>query len=212
MYKLYYTPGSAAMAPHVLLNAIGAPFELVLVDDAKNEQKGAEYLRLNPHGRVPTLVYDGAEVMYESAAICLFLTERHPEAGLAPRPGEPDRGAFLQWMAYLTNTPQEALMHYWHPEYFVDGAERQQAMVAKAEERCDRMFGFLDGRLNRHGPFLCGKNFYACDIFAAMLARWTRKMAKPATTHPEIARLVRHCLAYAPYAKMLKVEGIEQTA
>src|SRR5262245_18974012 len=87
MYKLYYSPGSAAMAPMAILNALQVPHELIKIDDDKNEQKGAEYMRLNPHGRVPTLVYDGGNVMYEAAAICLFLTERHPEAGLAPAPG-----------------------------------------------------------------------------------------------------------------------------
>ena len=80
------------MAPHALLNEIGKPADFIKIDDDKNEQKGAKYLRVNPHGRVPTLIYDGDKVMYESAAICLFLTERHPEAVLAPKPGDPDRG------------------------------------------------------------------------------------------------------------------------
>jgi glutathione S-transferase len=212
MYKLYWSPGSAAMAPQAILNALDVKHELIKVDDDKNEQKSAEYKRLNPHGRVPTLVHDGDQVMYESAAICLFLTERHPEAGLAPAVGHPDRGLFLQWMAYQTNTLQEALMHYWHGNYFIDGAEQQAQMSKKAEQRCDEMFGFLDGTLSRSGPWLCGKNFYACDIFLAMLARWTRKMEKPAVRHKEISRLVRHCLTLPPYAKMLKDQGIDQTA
>jgi len=195
-----------------LLNEIGKPVELIKIDDEKNEQKSAAYMKLNPHGRVPTLIYDGNKLMYESAAICLFLTERHPEAGLAPRPGDPDRGLFLQWMAYLTNTLQEALMHYWHGEYFIDGEAQTKQMSLKAERRCDTMFGFLDGVLAQSGPFLCGKNFYVCDYYAAMMARWTRKMEKPAITHPEIRRLVRHCLARPAYAKMLSAEGIDQSA
>ena len=212
MYKLYWSPGSAAMAPHALLNEIGQPVDLIKIDDEKNEQKSAAYLQVNPHGRVPTLIYDGNKLMYESAAICLFLTERHPEVGLAPKPGDPDRGLFLQWMAYLTNTLQEAQMHYWHGEYFIDGADRKKEVSAKAEIRSDQMFGFLDGVLSRQGPFLCGKNFYVCDYYLAMLARWTRKMAKPAITHPEIRRLVRDCLARPAYAKMLSAEGVDQAA
>ncbi len=57
-----------------------------------------------------------------------------------------------------------------------------------------------------------GKNFYACDIYLAMMARWTRKMEKPAVWHKEIKRLVQHCLTLPAYAKMLKDQGIEQTA
>jgi glutathione S-transferase len=212
MYKLYWSPGSAAMAPMAILNALGVAHALIKIDDERNEQKGAEYLRLNPHGRVPTLIHDGDRVMYEAAAICLFLCERHPEAGLAPAPGDADRGLFLQWMAYLTNTLQEALMHYWHGNYFIDGADRQAALSKKAEERCDAMFGFLDGVLAQHGPWLCGRRFTAADIYLAMLARWTRKMENTAVRHKEIKRLVAHCLALPAYAKMLKDQGIEQTA
>jgi glutathione S-transferase len=212
MYKLYWSPGSAAMAPQAILNAIGVEHELIKLDDDKREQKSAQYMELNPHGRVPTLVYDGTNVMYEAAAICLFLTERHPEAGLAPAPGHPDRGPFLQWMTYQTNTLQEALMHYWHGEYFIDGAEQHAQISKKAEQRCDEMFGFLDGELSRSGPWLCGKNFYACDLYLAMMARWTRKMEKTAVRHKEIKRVVQHCLALPPYAKMLKDQGIEQVA
>jgi glutathione S-transferase len=95
MYKLYWSPGSANMTPHAMLEDIGAPYELIKIDTSKGEQRSAEYRKVNPHARVPTLVYDGGKIMYEAAAISLFLTERHPEAGLAPAPGHADRGPFL---------------------------------------------------------------------------------------------------------------------
>jgi len=107
-YKLFYIPGSAAMAPHAILREIGTPTEFIRLDREKSEQKASDYLKFNPHGRVPTLVYDDGHVIYESAAICQFLTERHPQIGLAPANTHPGRGRFLQWTAYLTNTLQEA--------------------------------------------------------------------------------------------------------
>ena len=55
MYKLYFAPGSAAMAPHAMLQDIGAPFELIRVDTKAGEQRSADYLKLNPHARVPTV-------------------------------------------------------------------------------------------------------------------------------------------------------------
>ena len=79
MYKLYWGRGGANMAPHAVLEEIGAPFELVELDFDRNEHKAAEYLQLNPNGRVPTLIHDG-KAIYESAAILLYLCERHPEA------------------------------------------------------------------------------------------------------------------------------------
>src|SRR5262249_54403696 len=183
MYKLYWSPGGASMAPHAMLEDIGAPYELVKIDTKTGDQRGADYLKLNPHGRVPTLLYDGGKIMYESTAICLFLAERHPEAGFTPKPDSQDRAPFLQWMAYLTNTLQEALMHWWHPEHFIDGADRQAELKLKAEQRTAKMFRFLDEQLAQSGPYLCGASFYVCDYYAVMLARWTRDMAPPAHTN-----------------------------
>jgi glutathione S-transferase len=84
MYTLYYSPGSASMAPHGVLEESGAPSTLARFDMAANKHKDAAYLKLNPHGRVPTLVVDGKQPIYELAAICLFIADRHPNAGLAP--------------------------------------------------------------------------------------------------------------------------------
>jgi glutathione S-transferase len=210
MYKLYWAPSGANMTPHAILEEVGAPFELIKIDLDLGQQRDPQYLKLNPHARVPTLIYDDHRVMYESAAISLFLTERHPEAGLAPLPGDPDRGPFLQWMAHLTNTVQEALMHYWHPDFYIEGAQRQGELKQAGEERTGKHFAFIDRQLADGGPFLCGSKLYVCDYFLAMLVRWTRLMATPAHASPNINRLVRAVIARPAYARMLKAEGIEQ--
>jgi glutathione S-transferase len=210
MYRLYWSPGSAAMAPHAMLEDIGAPYELIKIDTMQGEQRSADYLKLNPHARVPTLVYDGNRVIYESTAICLFLAERHPEFGFTPKVGSADRGPFLQWMAYLTNTVQEACMHWWHPENFIDGADRQADVKRKAEQNLVRMFRFLDEHLAKSGPYLCGGSFYVCDYYAVMLARWTRATPTPAHTNPHVNKLIRAIMERPGYARMLKAEGIEQ--
>lgn len=212
MYKLYWSPGSANMTPHAMLEEIGAPYELVKVDTSKGEQRSPSYLKVNPHARVPTLIYDGDKIIYEAAAICLFLAERHPEAGFAPKIDSADRGPFLQWMAYLTNTVQEALMHWWHAENYIDGADLQAALKAKAEQRLARMFRFLDEHLAKSGPHLCGASLYVCDYYAVMLARWTRGMATPAHINPHVSKLIRAIMERPGYARMLKAEGLEQPA
>ena len=135
MYTLYWSPASANMTPHAMLEDIGVPYQLIKVDTSKGEQRSPDYLKINPHARVPTLVYDGGKTLYETTAIALFLAERYPEAGFAPKSDSPDRPPFLQWMAYLTNTLQIALMHWWHPEHVIEGADRQAELKAKAEQR-----------------------------------------------------------------------------
>ena len=93
MYTLYYAPGTASMVVHLALLEIGAPHRLVRLDFSKDEQRSADYLRLNPRGQVPTLVIDG-QPYFESAALLMILAERHPEANLAPPPGSPLRPEF----------------------------------------------------------------------------------------------------------------------
>ena len=83
MYKLYYMPGRANLAPHIVLQETGARYRLELVDFKKQVQRSPEYLTLNPNGRVPTLIEDGF-VMYEAAAITMYIADQHGEAELAP--------------------------------------------------------------------------------------------------------------------------------
>ena len=210
MYTLYWSPASANMTPHAMLEDIGVPYELIKVDTSKGEHRSPEYLKVNPHARVPTLVYDGGKILYETTAISLLLAERHPEAGFAPKIDSLDRPLFLQWMAYLTNTVQIALMHWWHPEHVIDGADRQAELKAKAEQRADGMFRFLDDHLAKSGPYLCGRTFYVCDYYAVMLAQWTEFMATPAHLNPHLNKLIRLVMQRPGYARMLKAEGIEQ--
>ena len=82
-HQLYYYPANASLAPHILLEEAGCDFELVLVDRKLERQKSVEYLRLNPNGRIPVLV-SGELVLFESAAICLYIADLFPEARLVP--------------------------------------------------------------------------------------------------------------------------------
>src|SRR5689334_12462527 len=97
MIQLHYNPGSANMAPHILLHELQLPFELVRVDQERQQHKRPEYLKLNPNGLIPVLV-DGDLVLYEAAAICLHLADRLPQADLAPPLGTPERAHYYKWM------------------------------------------------------------------------------------------------------------------
>ena len=103
MYTLYYFPSSASMAPHMVLEEIGAPYELALVDRNADEHKSVRYLKLNPSGLIPVLI-DGDVVLTEAAAICLHLADCNPQANLVPAVGSAERAQMYKWLIYLTNT------------------------------------------------------------------------------------------------------------
>src|ERR1700752_2565579 len=148
MYQLHYFPRNANAAPHMVLEELCQKYELVLVDRAENEQKSKDYLKINPNGRIPTLV-DGDLVMFEAAAIVLHLVDRHPEGGLAPTIGPPERAKFYQWMAFLTNSLQEELMVWQYPDRLTGADAAATAVVKRGAEA--RAGAFLDVIENQIG-------------------------------------------------------------
>ena len=132
MYQLYYYPSNASLASHIVLEEIGAPYELVLVDRDTQAHKQPDYLKLNPSGLMPVLI-DGDLVLTETAAICLHLADRHPQANLAPALGTPERANLYRWLIYLTNTVQAELLHYYYPDRL--GGECADMIEARAEAR-----------------------------------------------------------------------------
>lgn len=209
MYKLLTAPGSAGMAPHAALEEIGAPYDLVLIDTKKGEHRTPEYLKLNPNGRVPTLVADG-QAMYEAAAILLHLADKHHESGLAPKPGTPARMLFCQWLMYLTNTVQEAYMQVYHADYFAEGHSGQANVKAMAEKRLERMWGNIDADLAARGPYLAGESFSGADLYLHMLSRWSRNSPRPAWHWPHVAALVDRVKARPAVQRMMAQEGLEE--
>ena len=129
MINLHYYPGNASLAPHILLQEIGAPFELVLVDRTQHAHQSPAYLALNPNGLIPVL-RDGPLVLYECVAIGLHLCDTHPAAGLAPAMGTPARAQFYKWLVWMTNTLQATLIHYFYPERMVDDGNTSGASAA----------------------------------------------------------------------------------
>jgi glutathione S-transferase len=197
MIKLYYHPGNASLAPHMLLEEIGAPFELVFVDRANAAHKSPEYLKLNPNGQIPVLV-DGELVLYEAAAICLHLADRHPESMLVPPLQSTARAHFYQWLFWCTNTLQAMLMHYFYGERLVDEGDTQAAAQVKrrAEARVGAMLDRLDEQIASHGgDWLLGASFSAVDPYALMLCRWTRNSARPARALPHLGPYLQRMLA-----------------
>lgn len=206
MVTLYGMPSTASMAPHILLREIGRPFEMVLLNRATAAHKAPDYLRLNPNGRVPTLV-DGDLVLFESAAICLHLADTHPAAGLAPAPGTAERAHFYKWLVFLTNTVQADMLVYFYPERHAEGVEAQASVKAMAEARLLERFTLLDRELAGKAWFL-GDRYSAVDPYLLMLARWTRFMGTPARSLPNLGPYLARVLARPAVQAAFEAEGL----
>ncbi|MFM0519115.1 MULTISPECIES: glutathione S-transferase family protein [Caballeronia] len=208
--KLFYYPSNASMAPHIVLEEIGQPFELVLVDRTQDEHKSADYLRLNPNGLIPVLV-DGDTVLYETAAICLHLADTHPESGMAPALATPERAEFYKWLMWLTNTLQAALIVYFYPERWVDAGNAPGARQVQthAELKIGILLEQLESQLqSSEGPWLLGSQYTILDPYAFMLCRWTRGFTKPAREWPLLGQYLQRMLARPAIQRVIESEGL----
>ena len=165
--RLHFLPGTAAMAPHATLAEAGVPYELVRVERDEDGRVSAEYLALNPWGKIPTLE-DGDLVLTESAAICLYLAEKFPDARLAAPAGTRERTELYRWLFWLSNTVQSTLMRHFYPERY-GSAGVEEAADRDLAEFFDLIDRQLDGR-----DWLVGEERTVADLFLFMLTRWGR--------------------------------------
>jgi glutathione S-transferase len=210
MIHLHYFPGNASMTPHLLLREMAVPFELKLVDRANNAHKSPEYLKLNPNGLIPVLV-DGDLVLYETAAIVLHLLDTHPEAGLAPPVGTPERAIFYKWLIWLAASLQSQMPIYFYTDRYVAAGNSAGAAEVKAatEARIAALIDQLDAQLASHGgPWLLGQRYSALDPYAFMLCRWTRGATRPARALPHIGPFLERMLARQAVQKVFEAEQL----
>ncbi len=184
MIALHYFPGNASLIVHIVLRELGVPFELRLVDREHGAHKSAAYLKLNPNGLIPVLE-DGPLVLYETGAICLHLSDSHPQARLAPALGTPDRAQLYKWLFWMADTLQPVLIAYFYPDRLVAPGNAASAaeVRAQAQSRAGVLLDQLDAQLAAHGqPWLLGAHFTLLDPYAFVLCRWTRGFSGPAST------------------------------
>ena len=208
MYTLYYSPGAASLAVHWLLLELDVPHRLEKVDLDGGHQRSEEYLKLNPNGRVPTLVVDGRP-MYECAALMLLLADRHPDAALAPNMESPERESYYQWMVHLANTLQPAF-RAWFYAHEPAGRGQEDQVQEHARAVIEQTFEQLDAHLGKHGPYMLGDRISAADFYLAMLMRWSRNMPKPATAWPNLLAFADRMRARPSFAKLYELEGLSE--
>jgi glutathione S-transferase len=204
MYTLYYSPGAASMAPQAVLEEIGAAFKLEHVDTSKGEHQQAAYLKLNPAGKIPALALPDGAAMAEAAGICIFLADRHPEAGLAPAVTDPARATYLQWFMHLTNTLQPADLRFYYADRYTTEEAGAAGVKACAQAEIAETWGRIDKHLEKHGPYLLGDRFSAADIFCFMLSTWQDSCPDLNARFPHVKKLADLVGARPAVQRMLK--------
>ena len=210
MYQLYYYPNNASLAPHFLLYHMGLDYELLLVDKKSNSQKSSAYLKLNPAGRIPTLIDDG-QVIFESPAICIHLCEQHPEYNLIPTLGTRERPLFFQWLTYLNNTLQAELMVRYYPHRHTNDENCIPNIIAAQNERIAEALAIINNQLSDKA-YLLGDQITACDFFLFMLALWSPPIKESPLKFPDLANYLKKLSLHPTIKAVCKIEGINLEA
>jgi glutathione S-transferase len=177
---LFHAPNSRSGGARVLLEELGADYDLHVLNLKKNEQREPGYLAINPMGKVPA-VRHGDALVTEQPAVYMYLADLYPEAGLAPALDDPLRGPYLRWMVYYGSSFEPAL---------IDKAlGREPAPLSMCPYGdYDTMLGTLTQQL-RAGPYLLGERFSAADVLWGTSLAWTTAF-KLVPALPEIAQYI----------------------
>lgn len=166
--ELYALPKTRSTRVRWMLEEVGADYTLHNVDVTGGENRQPAYLAIHPHGKIPAMKVDGRP-MIESGAMCAWLADRFPAAGLAPAVDAPERADYLQWLFYTSATLEPALT-----ELFL--AKRRGAPTDDAAAAIAPMVAFADRTLSDR-PWLTGEAFSAADVVVASSLRWLQAMA-----------------------------------
>jgi len=207
MLELYYFPDNASLAPHLLLAETQIDYSLKLVDRESNAQKSKEYLKLNPAGRIPTLVHNEL-VMFESPAICIYICELDVNSTFIPLVGHADRPLFFQWLTYLNNTLQAEFMVWRYPDRHTTDAKGIEGVKLAQDLRLVEILTLLDEELSKK-KFLVGSNVSACDHFLFMLLLWCGRISQPPTSFTNLHRFMCEMSQRSAVQKVCEFENID---
>lgn len=158
----YTNPMSRGRIARWMLEEVGAPYETVVLDYATT-MKGEAYRSINPMGKVPAIVHDG-HVLTEGAAICAYLADAFPEAGLAPPLSE--RADYYRWLFFAAGPVEHAVTN---KSLGVTPTDDQQRMAGYGH--FDLTVDVLEKAVSAN-PYIAGESFSAADVYAGSQVAW----------------------------------------
>ncbi|MEM7432936.1 MAG: glutathione S-transferase family protein [Pseudomonadota bacterium] len=190
-YVIYGGGVARDVVVRMVLEEAGVPYDVIFVDGVTGAHRTKEFLEMNPAGYIPAVLTPEKEMLFETAAIMLYVAERHELHDLLPMPGDKDRGQFLAHLFYHTNEIQPSTKRWFYPHRFSteSAAGRDKIMDAAYQILLDR-WGVLDQMLAENGPYHLGDRFSILDMHMAMWATYgLRTCDEIIETFPAVARV-----------------------
>ena len=205
MLKLYYTPGTCAVATHLALEFAGASYESERVDFKAQQQRSPEYLAINPKGRVPALVTDRG-VLTETPALLQYVAQLFPQSQLAPLDDPFLLAKMNEFNSYLCSTVHPYHAHKGRGARWADDEAAQQSMARKASQNVADGFALIEQHMVQ-GPWVLGERMSTSDLYLFTLGRWLPGHGIDVARYPKVAALMQRLEAMPQVQKVLALQA-----
>ena len=205
MLTLYYASGTCALASHIALEHAGAPYQAVRVDFARGEQRSADYLKLNPKGRVPALVTDRG-ILTETPAILQFIAQTWPQARLAPLDDVFALAQMNSFNSYLCSTVHVAHAHGRRGARWADDPAAIADMRKKVPQTMGDCFGLIESEFFK-GPWVLGEHFSVSDMYLFTIAQWLEGDGVDVAKFPRVADHLQRMAGLPAVRQVLAVQN-----
>lgn len=184
MLKLYYAPGTCALAAHIGLEETGADYVGIALDFSFKQQLTPEFLAINNKGRVPVLVTDQG-VLTETPAILAFIAQSYPDAQLAPLDNPFEFARIQAFNNYLSSTVHVAHAHKLRGSRWADEPSSLEDMFRKVPENMSKLMQTIEDSMFT-GPWMMGDSYTVCDPYLYTIARWLKSDRVDVANFPNI--------------------------
>jgi glutathione S-transferase len=204
--QLYFAPGASSLAPLVALEEIDIPYAAHRLDLAAGDQRRPEYLKVNPRGRVPTLVVGGQPVT-EVLAILTYLAHRYPHSELLPLADPLKLAKAYEVMSWFASTVHVAFAQIARPERYADDETVKAALATPGEARFARTLTDIERLAQGPGPWLLGESFSAVDAYALVIWRWAERRQIDTANYPAWSAKAARAFARPSVVRALRKEA-----
>ena len=202
--KLFISPGSCSLSPHIALREAELPFELEKVDlRVKRTEHDQDYREINPKGYVPALLLDDGQLLTENAVIIQYIADQKPAKHLAPANGTMDRYRLQEWLGFIGG---ELHKSGFGPMFNPKATDEWKQVL---KEGLAKRFDYLNEKLAAHN-FLLGDNFTVADSYLFTIVRWSERMKIDLTPWPNLKAHFERIWARPAVQAALKAEGLIQ--
>lgn len=207
MLTLYYSPGACSLAPHIILEEIGAPFAAKRVTILAGEHQRPDYLAINPRGRVPALT-DGDWILTEGPAILSYLGHRFAEAGLLDLADMEKLGRTQELLNFFSSGVHIAFAQIWRAARFADSEAAREEVTACGRRTVMGYFDELDS-LVPDGAWAVGGRYSIADPYLLVFYRWGTRIGTDMGAYPNWTAHKNAMLARPAVQRALATEEIE---